>query len=64
MDAGYTDYLSEDDLFEAELIHAKVCRRRNSKRKDEAHKAFLKQFMRKQIETDFSMIKCNRQYLI
>jgi hypothetical protein len=57
MDAGYTDYLSEDDLFEAELIHAKVCRRRNSKRKDEAHKAFLKQFMRKQIETDFSMIK-------
>lgn len=57
MDAGYTDYLSEDDLFEAELIHAKVCRRSNSKRKDEPHVAFLKQQMRKQIETDFSMIK-------
>jgi len=57
MDAGYTDYLSEDDLFEAELIHAKVQRRSNSKRKDEPHVAFLKQYMRKQIETDFSMIK-------
>lgn len=57
MDAGYTDYLSEDDLFEAELIHAKVCRRSNSKRKDEPHISFLKTHMRKQIETDFSMIK-------
>src|SRR5690606_26081592 len=57
MDAGYTDYLSEDDLFEAELIHAKVQRRSNSKRKDEPHVAFLKQYMRKQIVTDFSMIK-------
>lgn len=57
MDAGYTDYLSEDDLFEAELIHAKVQRKSNSKRKDEPHVGFLKQYMRKQIETDFSMIK-------
>lgn len=57
MDAGYTDYLNEDDLFEAELIHAKVCRRSNSKKQDEAHIGFLKQYMRKQIETDFSMIK-------
>ncbi len=47
MDAGYTDYLSEDDLFEAELIHAKVCRRKNSKRKDEPHVGFLKQHMGK-----------------
>lgn len=57
MDAGYTDYLSEDDLFEAELIYAKVQRRTNSKRKDEPCVDFLKQYMRKQIETDFSMIK-------
>lgn len=57
MDAGYTDYLSEDDLFEAELVHAKVCRRSNSKRKDAPYVGFLKQSMRKQIETDFGMIK-------
>lgn len=57
MDAGYTDYLSEDDLFEAELIQAKVQRKSNSKRKDEPYVNFLKQYMRKQIETDFSLIK-------
>src|SRR5690606_39878488 len=57
MGTWYTDYLSEDELFEAELIHAKVQRRSNNKRKDEPHVAFLKQYMRKQIETDFSLIK-------
>lgn len=57
MDAGYTDYLSEDDLFEAEMIYAKVQRKSNSTRKDEPHVNFLKQHMRKQIETDFSQIK-------
>lgn len=57
MDAGYTDYLSEDDLFEAELVYAKVQRKANSKRKDEPYVNFLKQYMRKQIETDFSKIK-------
>lgn len=57
MDAGYTDYLSEDDLFEAEMIYAKMQRKRNSKRKDEPYMNFLKQHMRKQIETDFSQIK-------
>lgn len=56
MDAGYTDYLSEDDLFEAEMIYAKVQRKSNSKRKDEPHVNFLKQHMRKQIETNFSLI--------
>ena len=45
------------DLFEAEFIHAKAQRKSNSKRKDEPHVSFLKQHMRKQIETDFSMIK-------
>jgi hypothetical protein len=57
MDAAYTDYLSEEDLFEAEGIVAKVGRKTNSKRKDEPHQSFLKQYMRKRIETDFSMIK-------
>lgn len=57
MDAGYTDYLSEDDLFEAEGIYAKVQRKTNSKRKDVPYVNFLKQYMRKQIETDFSLIK-------
>jgi hypothetical protein len=57
MDAGYTDYLSEDDLFEAEMIHAKTQRKSNSTRKDEPYVNFLKQHMRKAIETDFSQIK-------
>lgn len=57
MDAAYTDYLSEDDLFEAEMIYAKVQRKTNSTRKDEPYVNFLKQHMRKQIETDFSQIK-------
>jgi len=57
MDAGYTDYLSEDDLFEAEGVYAKVQRKTNSKRKDEPCVNFLKQHMRKHIETDFSQIK-------
>jgi hypothetical protein len=43
MDAGYTDYLSEDDLFEAELIHARVQRKTNSRRKDESWIRFLKE---------------------
>jgi hypothetical protein len=57
MDAGYTDYGSEDDLFAAELIHAKVQRKKNSKRKDEPHVSFLKEYMRKKIETEFSLMK-------
>lgn len=57
MDAGYTDYNSEDDLFEAEGIVAKVQRKTNSKRKDEPYERCLKEYMRKAIETDFSQIK-------
>ncbi len=57
MDAGYTDYLSEDDLFQAELIHAMVQRKKNSKRKDEPHIQFVKQWMRKEIESTFSELK-------
>jgi hypothetical protein len=57
MDAGYTDYLSEDDLFHPEGIIAMTGRRSNTKRKDEPHITFLKEHMRKQIETDFSLMK-------
>jgi hypothetical protein len=57
MDAGYTDYLSEEDLFEAEMIHAMVQRKSNSKRPDEPHIRFIKQYMRKGIETTFSELK-------
>jgi hypothetical protein len=57
MDAGYTDYLSEDDLYEAEKIHARVQRKTNSLRKDLPYISFLKEYMRKHIETEFSMIK-------
>ncbi|MBD0299219.1 MAG: IS982 family transposase [Nitrososphaera sp.] len=57
MDAGYTDYLSEEDLFAAAGVYAKVQRKSNSKRKDEPHERFLKEYMRKEIETDFSQIK-------
>jgi Transposase DDE domain len=46
MDAGYTDYFAEDDLFEAEGVYAKVQRKSNSKRKDEPYVNFLKQHMR------------------
>lgn len=54
MDAGYTDYQSEEDLFEAEMIYAMVQRKSNSKRPDEPHMRFLKQQKRKGIETTFS----------
>jgi hypothetical protein len=57
MDSAYSDYLSEDDLFEAELIHAMVQRKSNYTRKDAPHVSFLKQHMRKKIETTFSQIK-------
>ena len=57
MDAGYTDYQSEDDLFEAEGIFAMVARKSNSTRKDQPYVTFLKQHMRKAIETEFSQIK-------
>jgi Transposase DDE domain len=57
MDAGYTDYFAEDVLKQAEGIEAKVARKKNSHRKDPPFEAFLKQYMRKGIETTFSQIK-------
>lgn len=55
-DSGYTDYQLEDDYNELEQINMLVARKSNSKRKDHPSLAFLKNDMRKRIETTFSEI--------
>ena len=57
-DAGYTDYLSEDDLKLADDITLQVMRKRNSQRPDAPWVAYLKQVTRHDIETVFSAITC------
>ena len=57
MDSGYTDYRAEDLMWQTEAIHLMVQRKTNSHRKDHPYQAFLKETMRKQIETTFSQIK-------
>ena len=56
-DSAYTDYTIEDDIRQADLIELMIQRRSNSKRPDEPWIRFLKQYMRKGIETTFSMLK-------
>jgi hypothetical protein len=56
-DSAYTDYSIEDDAKEADGILLKVQRKSNAKRKDEPWQRFLKENMRKGIETTFSMLK-------
>jgi hypothetical protein len=56
-DSAYTDYTIEDDMKEADLVQLMVQRRSNAKRKDEPWTRFLKEHMRKGIETTFSMLK-------
>jgi hypothetical protein len=57
-DSAYTDFQSEDDAFEADGIHLAVQRSSQIKtRKDPPWLAYMKQCMRKGIETSFSMIK-------
>lgn len=56
-DSAYTNYEIEDQLFETDQIALKVHRRSNSKRKDSASAAFIKEYMRKRIETTISEIK-------
>lgn len=56
-DAAYTDYQAEDDLLEGEHIRLLVARKSNSRRPDSAALAYLKEQMRKGIETAFSSIK-------
>lgn len=55
-DSGYTCYELEDLFAECEQVQLQVCRKANTKRKDEPHVAFLKNFYRKRIETTFSGI--------
>jgi len=57
MDAGYTHYQTEDLAFDADAIHLMIGRRANSSRPDEPHIRYLKERMRKGIETTFSEIK-------
>lgn len=56
-DSAYTDYGVEDDLMDAEMVRMMVCRKGNSKRKDKPWIVFIKDYMRKRIETTFSEIK-------
>jgi len=56
-DAAYTDYQAEDDMRDAELIELMIQRKSNSTRKDEPWIRFIKEYMRKGIETSFSEIK-------
>jgi hypothetical protein len=56
-DAAYTDYRVEDLLFHTEGVHLAVQRKKNSKRADPPYRDFLKQHLRKGIETTFSQIK-------
>jgi len=56
-DAAYTDYQTEDDMREADLVELMIQRKSNSLRKDEPWIRFIKEQMRKGIETSFSEIK-------
>src|SRR4051794_16349504 len=56
-DSGYTDYSIEDDAKDAESLRLMIQRKSNSKRKDEPWIRFLKEHMRKGIETTFSLVK-------
>jgi hypothetical protein len=56
-DSAYTDYTIEDDIKDADFIQLMIQRKSNSKRKDEPWIRFLKEQMRKGIETTFSILK-------
>ena len=55
-DSAYTCYETEDLFAACEQITLHICRKSNSRRKDEPHQAFLKNYYRKLIETTFSGI--------
>lgn len=56
-DSAYTDYQVEDDMKESDLIELMIQRKKNSKRPDEPWIRFIKEHMRKGVETCFSEIK-------
>lgn len=55
-DKGYTDYICEDNLDEADKITLQAIRKGNSKRPDSPCLAYIKQTSRHYIETVFSQI--------
>jgi hypothetical protein len=58
-DSAYLDYQSEKDALDAEGVLLLIQRKSDSKDKDQPHMAFIKQYMRKEIETTFSEIKAH-----
>ena len=56
-DSAFTDYTIEDDMKEADFVQLMIQRKSNAKRKDEPWIRFIKEYMRKGIETTFSEIK-------
>jgi len=55
-DSGYTNYELEDMFKEAEQVDLRISRKSNSKRKDIPAVTFIKEHMRKRIETSISQI--------
>ena len=55
-DSGYTSYDIEDMLLETEQVRLMTSRKKNLKRKDIPAVAFIKEHMRKRIETSISQI--------
>ena len=56
-DSSYTDCGIEDDIKDADAIKMMVHRKSNSKRPDKPYIIYLKNYMRKRIETTFSEVK-------
>jgi hypothetical protein len=56
MDNGYTDYAAEDAAREADGVIFSVCRKKNSRRRQEPMLEYYKVMMRKRIETVLSQI--------
>jgi hypothetical protein len=56
MDNGYTDYAAEDAARESDGVVFSVCRKKNSKRRQERPLEYYKVTMRKRIESVFSQI--------
>ncbi len=56
-DVAYADYQIEDQIKETDMIELMIQRKCNSKRADQPWVPFLKEQMRKGIETSFSEIK-------
>lgn len=55
-DSGYTNYEIEDMLLETQQVKLMTSRKKNLKRKDIPSVAFIKEHMRKRIETSISQI--------